>query len=106
MSVKLVSETDFAPSISQSGVTLVDFGAKWCPPCKVLLPILDELDSDLKGAVPILKVDVDDSPAAAEAYGIMSMPTVIVFKDGQPVEKLVGLRPKEVYRGILAKHMQ
>lgn len=106
MSVKSVTEADFKPNVQASGVTLVDFWAQWCPPCKVLSPMLDELGEEWGDAVSVLKVDVDDSPSAAAEYGIMSMPTVIVFKDGQPVEKLVGLRPKEVYRSIVARYAQ
>ncbi|MBO9606079.1 MAG: thioredoxin [Paenibacillaceae bacterium] len=105
MSMRSVSEAEFQAGIRPEGVTLVDFGAEWCPPCKVLLPRLKELDAELEGAVPMLKVDVDESPALAEAFGVMSMPTVIVFKDGQPVEKLVGLQPKTAYRNVLARHM-
>ncbi|MFC5406411.1 thioredoxin family protein [Cohnella soli] len=91
-------------SIRQQGVTLVDFGAKWCPPCKVLKPILDELAEEKGEAAMFIEIDCDDSPGAASTYGVMSMPTVIVFRDGEAVEKIVGLRPKAVYEGLIAKH--
>ncbi|WP_409344426.1 thioredoxin family protein [Paenibacillus sp. MBLB4367] len=103
MAVIDVTDNDFTASIQSSGVTVVDFGAPWCPPCKVLLPILEELSGELGGSVPILKVNVDESPVSAGRFGVMAMPTVIVFKDGEPVEKLVGLRTKSAYAAVVAK---
>lgn len=105
MTMKHVSDLDFSSSIVPEGITLVEFGAPWCPPCKALLPILDQLDTELEDGISILKVNVDESPASAASYGIMSMPTVIFFRNGEPVDKLVGLRPKEVYSNIIRKHM-
>jgi thioredoxin 1 len=103
MSIKKINDRDFKTSISAEGVTLVDFGAVWCPPCKTLLPMLDQLDADYAGRVTILKLDVDESPDAAAEFGVMSMPTVLFFKDGVPVDKLVGLRPLEVYKSVIGK---
>ncbi|ULO07024.1 redoxin domain-containing protein [Paenibacillus sp. 19GGS1-52] len=88
------------------GTVLVDYGAPWCPPCKVLLPLLEELHQEYGNTVSILKVNCDDLPELAAEAGVMSMPTVIVFKEGQPMEKLVGLRPKSVYQGVLNKYAQ
>jgi thioredoxin 1 len=99
-----VNDTTFRGSVKQQGVTLVDFGAPWCPPCKVLKPILDELAEELGEKVSILEVDCDESPAVATEYGIMSMPTVLVFHNGEPVEKLVGLRPKSAYESLISKY--
>jgi thioredoxin 1 len=106
MSIREVTDADFNEAIQAGGegLTLVDFGAPWCPPCRTLLPILGELDEELDGRASILKVNADDSPATATAYGIMSMPTVILFKDGQPVEKLVGLRSKEAYLTLINRY--
>jgi thioredoxin 1 len=99
------NETKFKDSLRKQGVTLVEFGAVWCPPCKVLLPILDIMDSEYEGKVSIMKVDCDDSPAIATEYGIMSMPTVIIFHNGEPVDKLVGLRPKDVYKKAIERYL-
>jgi thioredoxin 1 len=99
------NETKFKDNIRKQGVTLVDFGAVWCPPCKVLLPILDKMDSEYDGSVSIIKVDCDESPAIAAEFGIMSMPTVIIFHNGEPVDKLVGLRSKEVYQTTIARYL-
>jgi len=90
--------------IDEQGVTLVEFGATWCPPCKALLPILDELDQQYGERVNVVKVDCDDSPAIASEYRVMSMPTVIMFHNGEPVEKLVGLRPKNVYETLIERY--
>lgn len=97
------TDTDFQNQIGQKGVTLVEFGATWCPPCKTLLPILEEISHELEGQVNVIQLDVDESPAVTAAYGVMSMPTVILFKDGQPMEKLVGLRSKMTYLNLLNK---
>lgn len=104
MSVQAVNDGNFSEAIRQRGATLVEFGAVWCPPCKALLPILDELSNEQGEALAVLKVDCDDSPVTASQYGVMSMPTVIVFFNGEPVEKLVGLRSKAVYESVLARY--
>ncbi|WP_123041497.1 thioredoxin [Cohnella candidum] len=104
MSVQEVNDSTFDSSIAKQGLTLVDFGAVWCPPCKALLPIMDTLSTERGDALRVLKVDCDDSPETASRYGVMSMPTVIVFHDGEPVEKLVGLRPKSAYENVLDKY--
>ena len=105
MSLQAINATNFRSAISENEVTLVDFGAKWCPPCKVLLPILEELESEESGRLSILQVDCDESPELAAEYGIMSMPTVIVFHNGEPVDKLIGLRPKGVYQAALGRYL-
>lgn len=105
MSMQSVDDTTFRESIREQGVTLVKFGAPWCPPCKSLLPILDELEHEYGEQLSILKVNCDESPAVAAEYGVMSMPTVIVFHNGEPVEKLVGLRPKGVYQAMIARYV-
>ncbi|WP_248929694.1 thioredoxin family protein [Paenibacillus hamazuiensis] len=105
MSIKQISDENFSASIPSEGVALVDFGAKWCPPCKVLLPILSDLEREIGDKVTIMQVDCDDSPQMAGQFGVMSMPTVILFKDGQPMEKWVGLRPKDAYKSGIAKYL-
>ncbi|MDF2959821.1 MAG: trxA [Paenibacillus sp.] len=105
MSVKHVTDLEFKSSIAAQGVTVVDFGAPWCPPCKTLLPILEELDEELGASATILKLNVEESPVTAAAFGVMSMPAVFIFKDSQPVEKLIGLRPKGVYRSVISRHL-
>lgn len=84
---------------------LVDYSAPWCPPCNALSPIMIELDRETEGKIKIVKVNCDEMPEAASEAGVMSMPTVILYKDGQPMEKLVGLRPKSVYLRLVEKYM-
>jgi thioredoxin 1 len=84
-----------AEVLKNESVVLVDFWAPWCGPCRKMAPILDELAEDLKDeAVKIGKLNVDENQVTPGNYGIMSIPTLIIFKGGQPVEQLVGLRPK------------
>lgn len=91
--MKIIHKQEFADTI-RTGVVLVDFFATWCGPCKMLSPVLEEVAAELQGKVEIVKVDVDQDGELAAQFGIMSVPTMIVFKDGQPVGKLQGYQPK------------
>ena len=104
MSITKVNTTTFRSAIKEKGVTLIDFSAQWCPPCKVLLPILEELQHEEGSRLSILQIDCDESPEIAAEYGVMSMPTVIVFHNGEPVDKFIGLRPKGVYQAALSRY--
>jgi thioredoxin 1 len=73
---------------------VVDFWAEWCGPCKMIAPVLEEIASEHAGKVRIAKLNIDDNPGAARRYDVMSIPTLIVFKDGQPAKRLVGAKPK------------
>jgi thioredoxin 1 len=101
-----INDKTFHGSIREEGVTLVDFGAPWCPPCKALLPILDQLDRENGERISILKVNCDESPVLSGKYSIMSLPTVILYHNGEPVEKIVGLRPANVYQSLVARSAQ
>lgn len=93
----ILSEDNFEAEVLKSKVpVLVDFWAPWCGPCKVLGPIVEELAKDFKGkGVKIAKMNVDENQATPGTYGIMSIPTLILFKDGDPVDQMVGVQPKE-----------
>lgn len=93
--------TDTFDAQINNGVTLVDFWAPWCGPCKALGPTIDELSADYQGKATVAKVNVDDSPEVAAKFGIQSIPTVIVFKDGQAVQQIVGMRQKADYAQII-----
>lgn len=93
MAVALTKE-NFTESI-QNGVSLVDFWAPWCGPCKMQLPIVEELATELEGKATIGKINVDEQPELASQFGVMSIPTLILFKDGQPVDKMVGVQSKD-----------
>ncbi len=88
MAIVKVTDADFDSKV-ESGVQLVDFWATWCGPCKMIAPVLEELAADYEGKADILKLDVDENPSTAAKYEVMSIPTLIVFKDGQPVDKLL-----------------
>ncbi len=105
MTVQAVNDTTFQDNVREHGTTLVEFGATWCPPCKGLQPILDELANQYREQLSVLQIDSDESPEISSKYGVMSLPTVIVLHDGQPVEKIIGLRPKSVYDTMLARYV-
>ena len=89
-----LNKDNFEQSIS-NGVALVDFWAEWCGPCKMQLPIIEEFSSEMEGKATVGKVNVDEQLELAQSFGIQSIPTLILFKDGKPIKKLVGLHSKE-----------
>ena len=90
-----INEQSFETEVLHAeGPVLVDFWAPWCAPCRHLAPIVEELAGEYEGRVSFAKLNTDESPNIAARYGIFSIPTLIVFKDGQPVKQMVGLRPK------------
>lgn len=100
MAVALTKD-NFNKSI-ESGVSLVDFWAPWCGPCKMQLPIVEELSTELQGQAVIGKINVDEEPELASQFGVMSIPTLILFKDGQPVDKMVGLQSKDALKNKIS----
>ncbi len=98
----VVTDEMFEQEVLKSSTpTLVDFWAIWCGPCKRVAPVVDELARENEGKLKVMKLDVDENPNTAMTYGVMSIPTLILFKDGQPVERVVGFKPK----GDLAKRI-
>lgn len=91
--MKIIHKDEFASTIA-NGTVLVDFFATWCGPCKMLSPVLEEVANELGDAVTIVKVDVDEDGELAAQYGIMSVPTMMIFKDGQAVRQIQGFQPK------------
>ena len=91
--VKPLSDADFAGAVA-SGVTLIDFWAAWCAPCREVSPLVDQLAELFKGPIAFYRVNVDDNPKTSETYDILSMPTLLLMKDGQPVDRVIGALPK------------
>ena len=91
-------ETDVLESSKEAPV-FVDFWAPWCGPCRIVSPIVEELADEYAGKMAFAKVNVDDAPKIALRYQIMSIPTLMIFKDGQPVEAVIGARPKKDLQG-------
>ena len=91
----LVEDSSFDKLVLQSNIpVLVDFWAPWCGPCRMVGPVVDELAEEYEGRVSFGKVNVDENPKIANKYGVKSIPTLIVFKDGKPVSTIVGFRQK------------
>jgi thioredoxin 1 len=101
-----IADGDFASVISQGNVPiLVDFWAPWCAPCKKLTPVIDQLAVDYAGKAVITKMNTQVNRTTPAQLGIRGIPTVIIFKDGKEVERMVGVQPKKAYQNALNKHM-
>ncbi len=99
-----ITDAQFSQEVLNSDVpVLVDFWAPWCGPCRMVAPILEEISQEYAGKLKVVKVNVDESPIVASSYGIMSIPTMILFRGGNPVGKLVGAVPKEMIKQHLAQ---
>lgn len=102
--MKIINKAEFE-QITKEGVVLVDFFATWCGPCKMLSPVLEELAEDVKGKAEIVKVDVDQEGDLAMRFGIMSVPTMIIFKDGEAVKQIMGYQPKQQLLSVLEAYL-
>lgn len=98
------TDVDFAKQIA-TGVVLVDFWAVWCGPCQVMIPRLDELATKIWDKAKVMKMNVDEEPQTAMMFRIMSIPTMIIFKDGKPVEQLVGIQEVSVLEEKILKYV-
>lgn len=94
--VLTLTAANWEAEVEQSATpVLVDFWAVWCGPCRMIAPIIDELAAEYEGTVKVGKLNVDENNALAAKYGVMSIPTLLVFKKGEPVERIVGFQPKK-----------
>ena len=103
--VEVTDATFESAVINSETPVLVDFWAEWCGPCKMIAPVLEEISTEMEGQVVIGKLDVDNNPSTAMSYGVMSIPTLLLFKNGEPVERIVGYNPKPQLVGKLEPHL-
>lgn len=100
----VLNNENFSETIKE-GVTLVDFWAEWCGPCQSMLPILDDFASSMEGKMKVGKVNVDEDQEIAVKYRVMSIPTLIVLKDGEPVETMVWVQTKDKLEEVCSKYL-
>lgn len=102
---QVITDKDFSTE-TDNGLVLIDFWATWCGPCRMQSPILEQLSEEYdESEVKIAKMDVDENPETPASFGIMSIPTLLLKKDGEVVEKAVGVHSKEQLRALIEKHM-
>jgi len=105
--LKQLGDSELEDRILQAETPLlVDFWAEWCGPCRALAPVLEELAEEFRDRATIVKVNVDKNPQVSARYGIRSIPTLILFRDGQEQERLVGAHPKTILAGVLDRHVR
>lgn len=102
---KHIADNNFKSEVlDQKGIVVVDFFATWCGPCKMIAPIIEELEKEMTD-IKFVKLDVDENPEVSNKYQIQSIPTLKVFKDGQDVDTVVGFLPKDQIKALIEKHI-
>jgi thioredoxin 1 len=99
--VVYLDDSNFKNTIA-NGVTLVDFYADWCGPCRMIAPIIEELSAEFNGKAKIAKLDIEKAQEVTTEFQVTSIPTIILFKDGNEVKRIVGLRDKETLKGLVS----
>ena len=106
MSLRTTSDATFETEVLQSArPVLVDFTAEWCPPCKMIAPVLAQIDTDFGEQLDVVELDVDQNPEITRRYSVMSMPTLALFVDGEIVMQMVGARPRTAIVNAIEPHL-
>jgi len=102
-----VNQANFKQVVLEAKLpVLVDFWAEWCGPCRAVAPVVEELSKEYSGKIEFAKINVDENGTLASQYGIMSIPTLIIFKKGKPAEQVIGFRPKAELKKLLDSHLK
>lgn len=101
----MVSDTTFTPTIKKFPLVVIDCWAQWCGPCHIIAPVIEELARDYTGKIVFGKLNTDENRTSANKYNIMSIPTLLVFKNGKLVDQLVGAMPREMLEPMITKHL-
>lgn len=101
-----LTDNNFGSVVGSNRVVVVDFWAPWCAPCRIVSPVLEELASEMAGQATFAKLNVDDNPMISQQFGIQGIPTIMVFKDGEPVDGLVGAAPKQMIEARIRPHIE
>ncbi len=100
-----LTDANFSDMVKKTPVMVVDFWAPWCGPCKMVSPVLEEMASEMAGKATFGKINVDENPMTSQQFGIQGIPTIMVFKDGEPVDGIVGAAPKQMIEARIKPHL-
>jgi len=105
-SIVVLSDETFFPSLKSNSLMVTDFWATWCPPCRMMAPVMQELSQQYAGKITFAKVDVDQNPVTSQQFGIMSIPTFLITDHGKVLDVLVGAMPKEAFEKEITKYLK
>ncbi|GAA3400704.1 thioredoxin [Paenibacillus hodogayensis] len=104
MAIQHANDATFHTLVQKEGITVVNFWAPWCGPCRTFAPVLEQFEKEANGSLAVVKVNVDENPVTSSQFQIMSIPATIIFKDGKPLYNEVGLLPLGVLQQLVASH--